>query len=87
MTATAKECININDTCCVVLTQTGANRLNSINKKANDSFLLRSGTRLKVDHKENDTYKNQLWFIMQVFGEDFQLGLEAPFLDLTLYFT
>ena len=74
--------ININQTAQVQLTKFGADILNTLNRRANGGFLLNSSVRFRVDYKANEIYKNQLWFLFQVFGESFELGSEAPFVDL-----
>ena len=74
--------MHINSTAQVQLTQVGADILNTLNKKANGGFLLNSSVRFRVDYKANEIYKNQLWFLFEVFGSSFKLGAEAPFHDL-----
>ena len=76
--------ININQKAQVQLTKFGADILNSLNRKANGGFLLNSSVRFRVDYKEGELYRNQLWFLFQVFGESFELGSEAPFIDLEI---
>ena len=74
--------ININQKAQVQLTKFGADILNTLNRKANGGFLLNSSVRFRVDYTEGELYRNQLWFLFQVFGNSFELGLEAPFVDL-----
>ena len=74
--------ININQKAQVQLTKFGAGILNTLNRKANGGFLMNSSLRFRVDYKEGELYRNQLWFLFQVFGSSFELGLEAPFVDL-----
>ena len=74
--------IQINQKAQVQLTKFGADILNTLNRRANGGFLLNSSLRFRVDYKEGELYRNQLWFLFQVFGSSFELGLEAPFVDL-----
>ena len=74
--------IHPNDKVCVLLTITGANILNCLNKKANTGFLLRSSVRFRTDYKEGEIYSDKLWHLMKVFGDKCDLGLEVPFIDL-----
>ena len=74
--------IHINQKAQVQLTKFGADILNTLNRRANGGFLLNSSVRFRVDYEEGEIYRNQLWHIMQLFGKEFELGLEAPFVDL-----
>ena len=77
--------IHPNDKVCVLLTLTGANTLNCLNKIANTGFLLRSSTRFRTDYTEGEVYRDQLWHLFKVFGDKLDLGLKVPFDDLWLY--
>ena len=74
--------ININQKAQVQLTKFGADILNNLNRRVNGGFLLNSSVRFRVDYKEGEIYRNQLWFLFQVFGDSFELGTHGPFVDL-----
>ena len=72
--------INLNDSCFVVLTNVGAEHINQINNKAN----LRFSVDFRVDWKEGDIYRGQLWSLMELFGSSLGLGNPVPFVNCEL---
>lgn len=71
---------NINDYCSFILTGTGAAILNEHNHQSNLN-LEKFGIILKsrTDYKAGDTFKDQFWSVMRLFGPELGLGKEAPF--------
>lgn len=71
---------NINDYCSFVLTGTGADILNRHNEQANLQFeKLRIDLKARTNYKAGETFKDQFWSVMQLFGPELGLGLQAPF--------
>ena len=89
-----KQGFNINDYVEFVLTQRGADQLNQHHTELNE--ILYNRTRLSKYmerlnspdvYKEGDTYRNQLWTVMQIFGGDnTKLGLETFCKEATISF-
>lgn len=71
--------ITPNDACSVVLTQLGADILNSQNSKANEHL---DCLALKQNYAVGDIYKAQLWHLMKTFGDYCHLGSKIPFSDM-----
>ena len=76
---------NINEYCTVVLSKVGADILNEYNARSNAQFKLAGiSVSTKIDYKEGDTFKNQFWYMMALFGDSLVLGIEAPFKDCNI---
>lgn len=83
---------NINNYVEFVLTQRGADQLNQHHTDLNE--LLYNRTRLSkykdrlenpITYQEGDTYRNQFWCVMQIFGGDnTKLGLKTFCKDATI---
>lgn len=67
--------INLNDACSVVLTQAGADILNNIQEK----LWMAYGYKPRCIHLCGETYKTQLWSLMQDFGQKISMTLPVPF--------
>lgn len=71
---------NINDYCSFILTGTGAAILNRHNHHSNLQFeKLGIDLKSRTDYRAGDTFKDQFWSVMQLFGAACGLGKEAPF--------
>ena len=70
---------NINEYCTVVLSKVGVDMLNNHNTRSNAQFKkVGISFESKIDYKEGDTFKNQFWYMMQLFGDSLALGIEMP---------
>lgn len=80
---TDKKSFNINDYVEFILTERGANILNTFYEPYREYS---SDLRARTIYKEGDTYRDQLWGVMQIFGGDSTvLGMEAFCKEATIH--
>lgn len=73
--------IDLNDTVSVILTKWGATYLNARNMYKNETDTVKP--IYKVDYKEGDVYKGQLWQLILDFKDGFRFDKEKVFKQLT----
>jgi len=72
--------INLNQYCTVTLSQAGADFLNNLNTKCNETkWIYGDLFKFRTDYKQGEQYSSQLWAIMEKFGQAVSLGFASPF--------